>query len=145
MLVEVQEVVTLQQLIGKLRERQAVAGCTIETLLHAIFRHHIVDGNMLTHLTGEVQEGEVLHPIVVVDHLCSILVLRLEVKELRHLLLDTLLVVTQGFFVQQVTLLRLTTGVANHTRSTTYEDDGLVTTTLQVAQHHNTTKVTDVQ
>ena len=63
---------------------------------------------MLTHLTGEVQEGKVLHPVVVVDHNSSVGIFRLEVEELRNLFLDALLIVTQGLIVEQVTLLALT-------------------------------------
>ena len=145
MLVEVQEVVALQQLVGEFRERQSITSCTVQTLLHAVLGHHVVDGNMLTYFTGKIKERKVFHPVIVVDHLCSIFVLRLKIKELGHLLLDTLLVVTQRLFVQQIALLRLTAGVANHTCGTAYEDDGLVTTTLQMAQHHDTAKMTDVQ
>ena len=100
---------------------------------------------MLTHFTCEVKEGEVLHPVVVVDHLGSILFLRFEIEELGYLCLDALLVVAQGFVVQEVALLRLAAGVANHARCSANEDDGLVATTLQVAQHHDTAEVSYVE
>ena len=99
MLVEVEEVVALQQLVGELGERQTVASRTVQALLNAILGHHIVHGDVLTHLTGKVEEGEVLHPVVVIDHDGSIGFLRLEVEELRHLFLDTLLVVAEGIVV----------------------------------------------
>ena len=100
---------------------------------------------MLAHLTSEIQEGEVFHPVIVVHHLGSIRILAFKVEELGHLCLDALLVVTQRLVVQQVTLLALAAGVANHARSTTHEDDGLMSATLQVTQHHDAAQVSDVQ
>ena len=144
-LVEIEEVVALQKLVGKLGEGETVASSTVEALLYRLFCHHVVDGDVLTHFTCKVEEGEVLHPVVVVDHLGSILFLRLEVEELGHLGLDTFLVVAQGFVVQEVAFLRLAAGVANHASCSAHEDDGLVATTLQVAQHHDAAEVSYVE
>ena len=105
MLVEVEEVVALQQLVGELGERQTVASRTIQALLHALLSHHVVDGDVLANLAGEVEEREILHPVVVVHHLGGIGTFGLEVEELSHLSLDALLVVTQCLVVQQVALL----------------------------------------
>ena len=104
-LVEVKEVVTLQKLVGELSEGKTIASSTVQTLLDTFLGHHIVDSDVLTHLTGKVKEGKVLHPVVVVHHQGSILVLRLKIEELGYLSLDALLVMTQRFVVQQVTLL----------------------------------------
>ena len=65
----IEEVVALEQLIGELSERQAVASLTVQALLHAILRHHVVYSDMLTNHTSEIKEGEVLHPVVVVHQL----------------------------------------------------------------------------
>ena len=54
-LVEVQEVVTLQELICELGERHTIA-LAAETLLYRVLRHHIVYGDALTDVTGEVEE-----------------------------------------------------------------------------------------
>ena len=145
MLVEIEEVIALEQLIGELRERKSVAGGTIEALLHTLLGHHVVDGDVLAHLTGKVEEGEILHPVIVVHHLGSIGFLAVKVKELGHLLLDALLVVAQGLVIEQVALLALARGVANHTRGTTHQDDGFVATVLQMAEHHDATEVSDMQ
>ena len=101
-----------------------------------VLGHHVVHGDVLAHLAGEVEEGEVLHPVVVVHHFGGIRLLRLEVEELGHLLFDALLVVAQGFFVEQVTFLALARRVANHACCAAHEDDGLVAAALQVAEHH---------
>ena len=171
MLVEVQEVVALEQLIGELGERQSVAGGAVESLLHGVLGHHVVHGDVLAHLTGEVEEGEVLHPVVVVHQLGTVIgppygprggFYRFigrdyrvplggrkgslpEVEELGHLGLDALLVVAQRLVVEQIALLALTAGVANHACGSTHEDDGLVAATLQVAQHHDATEVAYVE
>ena len=72
MLVEVEEVVALQELVGELGEAEAVAGSAVEALLDAVLGHHVVYGDVLAHLAGEVEEGEILHPIIIIDHLCAI-------------------------------------------------------------------------
>ena len=51
----------------------------------------------------------------------------------------------EGSSVEQVALLTLARGVANHTGSTAYEQVGLVAAALQMAQHHDATEVTDVE
>ena len=100
---------------------------------------------MLTHLTSEIEEGEILHPVVVVYHLSGIGILRLEVEKLGYLFLDALLIVVECLGIEQVSLLTLTRGVANHTGGTTHKDDGFMATTLQVTQHHDATQVSDVE
>ena len=145
MLIEIKEVVALQKLVGELGEGKTVASSSVQALLYAVLCHHVVDGDMLSHLACEVEEGEVLHPVVVVDHFGSVGLGGFEIEETSHLLFNALLVVTQRLIVQQVALLRLSRGVANHTSSTTNEDDGLMTTALQMTQHHDTAEVSDVE
>ena len=144
-LVEIEEIVALQKLVGELGEAEAVASRTVESLLHAVLRHHIVHGDVLSDLTCEVEERKVLHPVVVVHHFGSVLLLRLEIEEFRHLRLDALLIVAQSLVGEQVTLLRLSRRVANHSRCTAHKDNRLVAAALQVAQHHNAAQVSDVQ
>ena len=141
----IKEVVTLKQLISKLSERQAVTSLTIQTLLYTILCHHIVNGNVLTYHTSEIEESKVLHPVVVVYQLGLIWLIAIEVKELRYLLLDSLLVMIESLCVEKITLLALARRVANHTCSTANKQIRLVTTTLQVTQHHDSTKVTDMK
>ena len=143
-LVQVQEVVALQQLIGELGERHTVA-LAIEALLNRILGHHIVYGDHLTDVACEIEEGEVLHPVVVIHEQSCVRSVAIEVDQLRELSLDSLLIVAQGCLIEQVALLRLTAGVANHTRSTTYQSNGAVAATLKVLQDHNAHQVTDMQ
>ena len=104
MLIEIQEVVALKQLIGELGERQTVACLAVKALLNALLCHHVVYGDVLAHLTRELQEAHVLHPVVVVHKLCPVGSVALKVKELGELLLYALLVVTQSLLVEQIAL-----------------------------------------
>ncbi len=98
-LIEEQVVVALQQLIGELGERHTYARFRAEALLHGVFSHHIVDGNMLADVADKVQERIAFHPVVVVDQFGSIGSIRVEIKELRQLLFDTFLIVAKRFFI----------------------------------------------
>ena len=145
MRVEVIEVIALQQLVGELGEREAVTSFAIETLLNAVFGHHVVDGDVLTYVAGESQEGEILHPIVVVDQFGAVGSIALEVEEVRQLSLDASNVMCERLLIEQVALLALAAGVTDHASGATDEGEGLVTAALKVTQHHDTAEVTDVQ
>ena len=60
---------------------------------------------MLADGACELEEGEVLHPVVVVDHLGSIRLVGIEVEELCHLCLDALLIVIESLCIEEVALL----------------------------------------
>ena len=100
---------------------------------------------MLAHLSGKVKEGKVFHPVIVVHHLSGIGLGAFKIKKLCHLLLDALLVMAQCFVVEQVSLLTLSRRVANHSRGAAHQNDGFMTTALQVSEHHNTTEMSYVQ
>jgi hypothetical protein len=53
--------------------------------------------------------------------------------------------VIESFGVEQVALLTFSRWVANHARRTTHKDYGLVAATLQVTEHHDATKMADVE
>ena len=144
-LVKVQEVITLEQLISKLGERQSVAGLAVQTTLHAVFRHHIVHCDMLAHLAREVEEREFLHPVIVVDQLGCVGSVAVEIQEFRQLLLDAVLVVTKHFLCQQIALCRLSRRVADHTCCSADKRQRLVAATLEVAQNHYAHQMSDVQ
>ena len=99
-LVEVEKVIALQQLVGELRERKSVACLSVQTFLYGILGHHVVDGNVLADGTGKIEEREILHPVVVVDEFRPIRCIAFEIKELAQLLFDTLLVMSQRFFIE---------------------------------------------
>ena len=143
--VEVQEVVALKQLVSEFRERHAFGKLAIEASLHAIFGHHIVDGNALTDLTCEIQEGEILHPIVIVDQLGRIGGVTVEIEEASELLLDAGHIVSQRFLVEQVALSTFTRRVADHAGGSSHKCQRFMPGLLQVAEHHHATKVADVQ
>ena len=140
-----EEVVALEELVGKFGEGKAVAGLTVEALLHAVLGHHVVDGDVLADLAGEVEEGEVLHPVVVVHEFGRVGRVGVEVEEVRKLLLDTFHVVAEHIFGEEVALGTLARGVANHARGAAHEGEGLVARALEVAEHHHGAEVSDME
>ncbi len=99
MLVQIQEVVTLYQLVREFCEGHAIA-FTVEALLDRVLGHHIVDGDVLADVADEVEEGELAHPVVVVDEHCGIATGFFKVEEFLQLLPDASLVVTQSVGIQ---------------------------------------------
>ena len=100
---------------------------------------------MFTYITSKGEEGEVLHPIVVVDEFCAVGSIALEVEEMGQLGLDTADIVGQRLLVEQIALLALATGVTDHASGASDECYGLVATALEVAQHHDSAEMTDMK
>ena len=144
-LVEPEEIVALQQLVGELGEAHALARIAAEALLHRILAHHIVDRDKLSDIAGEVDEGVVLHPVVVVHQLGLVGSVALEIQEAGELGLDALHVVGQGGFVQQVALGALHGRVADHAGGAAHQGERLVAAGLEVLQDHDAHQVADMQ
>ena len=100
---------------------------------------------MLSYFAGEVEEGIVLHPVVVVHQLGGVGRVAVEVEEVGELCLDAGHVVAQNVLGEQVALCALARGVANHARCAANEGEGLMAAPLEVAEHHHTAEVSDVQ
>ena len=81
LLVEVEEVVALEQLVGEFGERHTFGKFAIETTLHTVFRHHIVHGDALTNFACKIEETIVFHPFVVVHQLGCIGGIAFKVEE----------------------------------------------------------------
>ena len=143
-LVEVQKVVALHELVGEFGERHAVA-LAVETLLDRILGHHIIDRNALADVADEIEERKLLHPVVVVDHDGGVGSVGLEIEQFGQLALDGLLVVTQRLLVEQVALLRLARGVADHARSAPDEGQRTMAAQLEVLENHHADQVADMQ
>ena len=146
MLVEVEVVITLEELVGELGERHAFGTVLArKAALHRILRHHIVDGDELADIADEVKERKVLHPVVVVHQLGVVGSIALEVEELGQLLADTFLIVAKHRLIDKDALLRLARRITNHACGTTDQSVWLVSATLEMTQHHHTHEVSDVQ
>ena len=100
---------------------------------------------MLADVSHEVEELEVLHPVVVVDQLRTIRCIAVEIEEVGELLLDASHIVTQRLLIEEVALLALARWVTNHTCGTSDEGERLVTATLEMTKHHHTAEVSDVE
>ena len=96
---------------------------------------------MLADVADEIEEREVLHPVVVVDHDGRVGRVAVEIEEAGKLLLDALLVVAQRLGVEQVALGRLHRRVADHSRGTAYQGHRTMAAVLQVLEHHNSYEV----
>ena len=116
-----------------------------EALLDRVLGHHVVHGDVLANVANEVQEREVLHPVVVVHEDSVVGRIAVKVEELGELLAYALLVVAQGGLVDEFALLRLHRGVANHARGAAHQSDGTVTCALQVLEHHDAHPLPDVE
>ena len=142
--VQVQEVVGLHELVGEFGERHPFA-FAVEAFLYRIFGHHVVHGNQLADVADEIQEGDSLHPVVVVHQHRRVGSVRFEIEQLGELFLDRLLVVAEGLFIEQVALLRFAAGVADHARRAAHQSDRTVSAHLEVLEDHYTHQVSDVQ
>ena len=99
-LVEIEEVIALEKLVSEFGERHTVASLTGESLLYRVLRHHVVYSDVLSDLTCEIKESEVLHPVVVVHKLCLVLCLGLEIEEFAELSLDACYIVIKRFLIE---------------------------------------------
>ena len=145
LLVEVEEVVALEKLVGEFGERHPLARFARKTLLHGVLGHHVVDGQILAHVADKVEECVVLHPVVVVHEDGGVGGVAVEVEEAGQLTLDGLLVMAQCSHVEELALLALHRGVANHAGGASHQRDGLVAGALQVFEHHHPHEVADMQ
>ena len=142
--IQMKKIISLKQLVSELSKWQSITCFTIQTTFHRVFRHHIVYSDVLTYFANKIEESEVFHPVVIVHQLGTVRYIRLEVEELGKLILDTCLIVTQCFFVQQVTFCWFSGRVSNHTCSATDQCQRLMTAALEMTKDHHSTKVTNV-
>ena len=144
-LIEVQEVISLKQLVGELREGHALGRVAAEALLDGVLGHHVVYGDKLADVAGEIDEGIVLHPVVIVHQLRLVGGVRLEVEETRQLRLDAGDVVSEGLLVQKVALLALHRRVAYHSRGPSDKCERLVAAGLEMLEYHDTDQMPDME
>ena len=100
---------------------------------------------MLADIADEVEEGEVLHPVVVVGHYGGVWSAAVEVEEVGELTFDGFLIVAQGLFVDKLALLTFHRGVADHSCGASDNGDWLVTAALQMLEHHHTDEMAYVE
>ena len=103
-LVEVEEVVALHELVGELGEGHAFTAFGGQSFFDGVLGHHVVDGDVLAYVADEVDEGVVLHPVVVVDEESGVGCVGVEVEEAFELLLDGCYVVVECLLVEEVAL-----------------------------------------
>ena len=82
MFVEVVEIISLKELVRELSEGKTIACFTVQAFLHRFLRHHVVHRNVLTNVPDEVEELEILHPVIVVHQFCTVGRIAVEIKEM---------------------------------------------------------------
>jgi hypothetical protein len=120
-LIEVVKVVPLEQLVRKFGERKA----GFESLFHAVLSHHVVHRQVLAGLAQELQETDVLEPVVVVDQFGRVGTAA-EVEKLFELLADAGLIAEQYVFGKELSFGRLARRVADHAGGAAHQGHGFV-------------------
>ena len=89
MLIKPEIVISLKKLVAELGEGHSLARLVGKAFLDGILRHHVVDGDMLSDVTDEIEEGISLHPLIVVDELGLVRGVGIEVQDLGELGTDS--------------------------------------------------------
>ena len=100
---------------------------------------------MLADVADEIDEGVVLHPVVVVHEFGLVGGVGVKVQETGELRLDAGDVVIQGGLVQEIPFGRLHRRVADHAGGAAHEGEGLVAAALEMLQDHHADEVADMQ
>ena len=100
---------------------------------------------MLAYVADKVEEGPVLHPVVVVDKLGPVGSIAVEIKEMTELLPDAGHIVAQGFEREEIPLLRFARRVSDHSGRAAHKCDRFVPAFLEMLQYHYTDKMPDVK
>ena len=80
-----QKIEALEQLIRKLGKTHPCRKLTVETPLHRVLTHHIINGYVLAYISGKIEKSYVFHPVVVIDKFGSIRGIISEIQKLLQL------------------------------------------------------------
>src|SRR5579875_3603132 len=138
-LVEPEEVVGLQQHVAELRVGDALVG-TFEASPDGLLGHHLVDGEVLPDVTEELDQRELRQPRPVVEQEAVV-----EVHEACELGADRLDVGGQDVSAQELALLRLAPGVADHPRASAGERDRPMARELEPPEQRELQQAPDVE
>ena len=116
------EVVPLHDLVGKLSVRNPC----LDPFLHRFLTHHVVDSEVFSDVTEEVNEADTAKPVVVVDH-DSLIFTIFKVKKTRKLPLDRLDPALYCVFCLETTLSIFEGRISDETCSTANERIRFVT------------------
>ncbi|MEZ5248514.1 MAG: hypothetical protein R2713_04610 [Ilumatobacteraceae bacterium] len=116
----------------------------LQPRLDGVLGHHLVDREVLPHVTQELEDRDRHRPVGVVDQR-GLVRPGLEVEQLAELGLDALDVVAKGVHVEQVALLAASSRVAHHARGATGEWERPVTCELEATHEQLTDQVADVE
>ncbi len=87
-------VVALQKLISEFCEAHSIhAGISGEAFFHGILCHHIVHRDVFSDILCKVQEGKILHPVVIVDQDSSVVSIAVKFQKSGQLIFKTVYIV----------------------------------------------------
>src|SRR5689334_1883667 len=140
---QLQVIVRLEQHVAELGEGNA----TVETRLHRFLLQHVIHGEVLPDLAHELDRGQAVQPVAVVDENRAAPVAAgvVEVEEPSELRANAANVRLHLLERQQLSFRRATARIADEPRSATDERDRPVPTSLQVHERHDRHEVPDVQ
>ena len=133
----------LQEHVGKFRVTDARVAI-LHARTHAFLGNHTVDGEMLADVAQEIEQGDVVRPVSVVQQACRVF-LGLKIKQLLQLLLYAGDVGGEHFVGEQVALSRFAAGIADGAGGAAGEWDGDVAEILKPAQRNKGNQVAHVQ
>ena len=140
LIVEFIEIVTLHDLVGKLSVRDTC----FDTFLNRFLTHHVVNREVFTYVTQEINEADWTKPVIVVDH-NGLVVTIFKIKETRELSLDFFNPTFNSFFGLQATFSIFKWWVTNQTCCTTNEGVRFVSSQLKSATCKDSDKVSKVE
>ncbi|MPN28872.1 hypothetical protein SDC9_176317 [bioreactor metagenome] len=90
----------MHQLVRKFGEGHAFTGFTAQTFLYGIFRHHVINRDVLADIANKRKERKILHPVVIVYQNSFVGNIAFKIEEFGQLFFYRFLVMPQGVFVQ---------------------------------------------
>jgi len=142
MIVQVQEIVGLQQHVGKFGKGQPFLA--FQTGADGVLCQHVIDREVLANIPHELDHIQPGQPVGVV-HYPRRVALAVKVEEMCQLLFDGVGVGVDGFQRQEGAFAFLAGGVANHGGAAACQGDGMVSKTLQPGKRNQWHNVPHVQ
>ena len=135
----------LNELVRKFSKRHALFRLRPYSFLNRVFRHHIINCNMLPYISDKTEERVFFHPVIIIYHYCPVFFIWLEIEKFRKLLLNSFLIFSQGCFIEQVPLFRFSWWVSNHPCCSAYKSYRCMSAPLKMHEQHNLHHMTYMQ
>ena len=135
------KIVALYQLVGEFRKRHATA---LQTVFDAVLSHHIVNGDMFSHITDKIQKSKLSKPIVIINHFGAVIAM-VKIQELLQLLFLPFQIFCKLLLAQKFAFIAFTAWISNHSGGTTNQCNRLVACPLKMNKQCDRHEVAYVQ